>query len=402
MTTTTAPVQAKQKQGMSKFRKIDLLFMNNGTPIIDAQNLDDLLDQSGLNWTVSKRSTLTTAEIPHMDDPVKDINPRILSTNGTPQIILFRQAIKSLVKDPNNSEHLEKVKQLLKETENQYIPIPHRYAIVRNDTNTTLAVVGKGYQRFDNRLCLSFFEAPMQSGQLEVTRAGYFDDGARIWVFGRLPKPVIIGNQKIWQFIRIGWSHDMTEKLTAQFHFFTEDGCNFSPSIPGFNNTISLKHTLNGPQRVLEACAVLEKQGIYAHEFKRIGVSMSNTECNHDNFLEYIKKMFPKFDEKKLTAGQKEVDTADRRIGQDLIAQYKELDGPFANTQWGAFGVFLDYADKKKLNRVHGKDNLSEEEVAAKGVECRWKGSLFGDANKFKTNAWNVINNVAGKKRSTT
>jgi hypothetical protein len=365
-------------------------FMNLGFPI-NAKTVKEVLEQGHLNWTVSKRPLTTTTVIPEYPEKngKKSHNPFLLTNQGTTKNRKLRETIEKYIKT-NDATLLSEIEALLKETKREMTPLVNHYAIMRDDTNDEFATVGPMYTCLDNNECIGMLEQLMEEAGCIAERAGYFDKGARIWIFARLPETLEIGPDNITQYIRISWSHDMTEKLSAKFFYVDDKNRMVSPKIQGVPNEISFKHTKNSPQRVMEAKAILAGQKKHAEAFEEIGVRMVNHPCN--NFRDYMKAIWKDCEVVDCDTKGQEKPSRDKRIVDDLEAEFKSLDLSVAGTLWGAFSVVSNYADFDKTTRTHGKKNAkSDTEVQQMETESKFDAMMNGDIATLKQKAWDVL-----------
>lgn len=139
---------------------------------LQTSDIHTVLETAGMNWTVSKRplraaatKTITTLPVDDGDD--------ILQTSFSDF-------------DLETSEF---------------------FAMVRDDTNTVLGVVGRGYKEFQNEEALRFVDELLEQGAT-VETAGVLFGGKKIWLLVNIPHDMTIEGDIHVPYLLISTSHD--------------------------------------------------------------------------------------------------------------------------------------------------------------------------------------------------
>lgn len=356
-----------------------------GKPI-NASTVEEVMEQGGLQWSVSKRPLLTPSALPNMENRT---NPTTLSPNGTEKNVVLRGAIKDLIDNPNDIEALHNVGQDWKATENEYIPIQKFFAIVRDDINEIFATVGGNYTTISNRECIEVLSELMDNHNVKVYRVGTFDNGAVVWIAAELPEVIEVKGHIFRQFIKISWSHDASERLTARFFYVSESGYLDSPDIPGAKTEVAIRHTKSAPERTIEAKSIMAKQHIHAQKYKAIVEAMFETPC--ENFKEYMLALFPKSME--IDENGDVVESKEHKTVTEIESVFNSLSFPIAGTIWGAYAAVQDFAEDKKIVRVHGQEELTEVDIMNRRDDLRLRNNIKsnGTAMAMKQKAWNIL-----------
>lgn len=317
-----------------------------------AATIEDIIDQGGLDWSISKRPLWTTITKESKD-----------SLDGL-------------------------------------LPAKEFFAIVRDDINYVFTTVSSAYTCLSNLECLGILQDLMNDFNVRVSRVGYFNQGASIWVRAKLQENLEINGHTFYQYIKIGWSHDGSERLHARFDYVdAETGLSSSPDIPGTISEISIRHTKSAPGRVIEAQSIMKEQQKHAARYKGIVSSMMTTSC--DDFREYMLALFPKSmtEETPDENGVTKKGSREKKVVDELEESYHGLNETVAGSLWGAYMVIQEYAEDKKTTRVHGKGE-DEAENDAMRDENRLKSNIKknGSAMLLKQRAWNVLTKPVLKK----
>lgn len=107
-------------------------------------------------------------------------------------------------------------------------------AVVREDRNEILGVVGSNYKPLQNSKAFDFFDPFIQNNEAIFETAGSLRGGKRVWVLAKLnsEKLRIKGNDVVEKYILLSNSHDGTMAVRA----------GFTPIRVVCNNTLSMAH----------------------------------------------------------------------------------------------------------------------------------------------------------------
>ena len=89
-----------------------------------------------------------------------------------------------------------------------YIDVPKKQAIIREDNNTVIGIVGNKYKMVQNMEVFNALDTLVDSGDARYTAAGEYNDGANIWMVMELPTGVQVANDPHAAFLLVKTSHD--------------------------------------------------------------------------------------------------------------------------------------------------------------------------------------------------
>lgn len=169
-------------------RPLDTLMGDPKVTILDEapalntkKDLDAVLRLAGLDWTVSKRPLKVARDLaPILED-----------------------------EDP-----------LLDGWANFDVSTDEFFAIVRDDTEKVLGIVGKGYEVVQNRQGLDIVQAILDTGDVTVETAGVLWEGKRVWVLVNIPRELTIEGDIHFPYLMFTNSNDgsgsLREDITAE------------------------------------------------------------------------------------------------------------------------------------------------------------------------------------------
>lgn len=102
----------------------------------------------------------------------------------------------------------------------EIIPNTDSFAIVREDTNHVLGVVGSSYTPLPNRDAFKFFQTWLDAGIVELNTAGSLFNGRKVWVLGKITSDNVqdvVANDSIERYILLSNAHDGSAAVRLGF-----------------------------------------------------------------------------------------------------------------------------------------------------------------------------------------
>jgi len=363
----------------------------NENGVVEAYiDVKDIAEQAGLNWEVTKRPILTTS----FDEPYT-LNPEPLLPNGTVQTQRLRIVLKDFFYGKSVEPDLaDEIKRLLNATENSFIPHENDYSILRKDTNIPFGTFSGVYTPLDNEECIRIIEPLLLSGKAEIVRGGFFNHGANCWIIARLSKNMIIGSEEIGQYIKISWSHDGSEMLSATFiGNSSRDNIQINPNLESAAVRIEIKHTTNARKRMEVASSLLCKGEHYFNKLETVLTDLINSPWTQSEMENYLQALFPEKD----TATDRKNDKMKEKK-DNIMRLYKTTNTDIDNTKYAAFTSVVKWCDYEKTCRITKKTSFADEETqrAESRTQSIWMKN--GSGRKIKDEAFALIVNPSKKK----
>ena len=267
------------------------------------------------------------------------------------------------------------------------LPVPQRKAVVRNDTNQVLGVVGNGYVPIQNVECFSFLDAVVSEGEVRYHTAGALGKGERVWMLAKLPGHIRInGTEDITdKYLLLSNSHNGKSALRV---FFTPIRvvCANTLSIAtsgGRGQGISILHKGDLGAKVREAQKVL---GLAARFYDDVQVKadyLARRYPTQHQLSQYFKQLFPDPD-----VGNKTRARNTRRRLHELFENGRGQDiCGIRHTSWAAYNAVTEFVDHHRSTRAR-----TQGERDSRRLLSQW----FGSGARLNAQAWNMALEMTG------
>ncbi len=361
---------------------------------IQSQTVDEALKEGGIDWTVSKRPMLTSKAQPtfptrQVDGQTrKDINPIPMGIHGTDLHEKLQRVLNNLVNLPDDSAPLFELNQILPQLQHPFVPMVEHYAVVRDDIDYPLGVLGGAYNCISNRDCVSILESLIQENRVTLERIGAFNYGRNVWVIAKLPGSLQIGPDTLDQYIKISWSHDGSEKLSATFiAYLTRNNIQFSPKVPNARVSFEIRHTLKAHDRIKIAEDIISSGEIYFKKVEECLNKLAGEAFSDQDMEAYLKSLFKtpgEDDEKKLTKHGKPRVVRSEQTVERIMEIFRDTDdGTVGHTKYAGYLAVAQWADHEKQIRVTTKTETEDEKEIAQ-AETRMQGLWMKNGTAFK------------------
>jgi phage/plasmid-like protein (TIGR03299 family) len=263
-----------------------------------------------------------------------------------------------------------------------YTLIPDRKALVRSDTDATLAVLGSKYRPLQNSEAFNFFQPFLDQKLATLETAGSLAEGKRIWVLAKLTSaPIEVSkNDIVEKFLLISNSHDGTLAVRV----------GFTPIRVVCANTMAYAHDSKQSEliRVYHGSKVKDNVEALRDSINAVNASFEMTEekmkflhsrqINKQELEQYVRLVFnikPETESQRQKINQEKL--------ENRIMQLFEV-SPGAqeagSTFWGAYNAVNYY-----LNYEAGRDQ-----------ESRLNNVWFGYRAKQNSEAFDTAVRMAG------
>jgi len=143
-----------------------------GGTAVTANSASDAATQAGLNWTVRTGELVAIA------------TPLTMDENGV--------------------------------TSAKYVDVPKKQAIIREDNNSVIGIVGTKYKVVQNMEVFNALDTLVDAGDARYAAAGEFNGGSNIWMVLELPRGVSVANDPHAAFLLVKTSHDGSSSVVIK------------------------------------------------------------------------------------------------------------------------------------------------------------------------------------------
>jgi len=269
---------------------------------------------------------------------------------------------------------------------NDGIPVPKRKAVVRDDNNEVLGVVGSSYQPIQNHQCFGFLDSVVADGQLRYHTAGALGKGEKVWMLAKMPKEIRIKDSEdvTEQYLLLSNSHDGSSSLRV---FFTPIRVVCSNTLGmaerrGKGQGVSVMHKGDLAAKVGEAQEILGLATRFYDDLEEQINRLASRYPSRQQLDVYFKALYPDSEESRTRRAE--------NVRGELFRLFENGRGqdiPETKlTTWSAFNAVTEYVDHHRSTR--GK---TESERAGSRLNSAW----FGSGARLKARAWNLALELA-------
>lgn len=265
------------------------------------------------------------------------------------------------------------------------IKIPNKFAIVREDNNAPLGVVGNVFRPFQNKSAFSLFDETVKDKIVTLERAGCLGQGQMTWVLAKIPGKVVIAkDDEVEKYILLVNRHDGKASFKVAFtphRIVCSNAINIAmdkaTSIHSIRHSIGMNAKIEDvKQHILALNKMYEDFG----ESAKWLVQKQVNKITVDKFLNSIG-----FEEKE---EKKDNDKEDAR--QQIVQLFESGKGnstkEVKGSAWALFNGLVEYVDFFRGTRKTEDVNVSNNQRA--------KSMLFGSGQKLKQKAWNFVSSL--------
>jgi len=244
------------------------------------------------------------------------------------------------------------------------LELPGEGATVRRGpTDIPLAIVGSKYEPIQNRIALSVLEGLIASERLQLTWAGEWDSGKKVFLAAVSPDTLLVAGDDLDIYYEVTSSHDRTRALRVSLHLIRRNsGSSPTVPIPDTTRSHSIKHTSTGEVRAQEDSSMLVDFRNYLRSFASIAEGLDQKPMGGFEFHTFLREL---------------LDLRGLKMEQ-AIDEASELFAKERQTRWGAYLALVRWMETYAPVRG-GRGMLA--------TELRAMRSLDGGHEKRKTEA---------------
>jgi phage/plasmid-like protein (TIGR03299 family) len=265
--------------------------------------------------------------------------------------------------------------------------IPGKFAVLREDSQMPLGVVGERYTPLQNAEAFSFFDAVVGLKEAIYHTAGALGEGEKVWLLAKLPGEVkVVGHDISEKFLLLTNSHDGSGSVKVLFtpiRVVCQNTLNIALSAKEDSFSFSMRHTPGMGLKVEQAQEALGIVNQRFDIFQEAARKLATVDLTKKAVADYFARVANRYGEApKLAKGEEQnprtkamLDEMTRLFEQGRGAELKGAKG----TAWGAFNAVAEFVDYYRP--TVGSTNF---EVRA----GRADSLLFGTGKAMKQRAW--------------
>lgn len=270
-----------------------------------------------------------------------------------------------------------------------YLDVPKKKAIIREDSNSVIGIVGTKYKVVQNMEVFNALDTLVDSGDARYAAAGEFNGGANIWMVLELPQGVQVANDPHAAFLLVKTSHDGSSSVVIKpiiERLFCANQVNglISNSRQKYNEyTYRMSHTTNQELSVADIRNITNLTYTAIADYQLVANNLLKKDMSREQAVNFFKKVWalPTTVEDKpydlLTRGERKQQTIAKEARAKAWAIYSESETQenIRGTAFGAWQAVIEYADH----------------YATGGAERLAAATLSGRNDKVKTKALSLL-----------
>ena len=226
------------------------------------------------------------------------------------------------------------------------------FSTVRMDTQKVLGgKLGKVYTVLQNTDAFEFFNYVVDESSAIIETAGALVNGEIVFISAKLPEYITIKKDVIEQYLLVTNSHDGSSGIKVMFTP-VRVVCNntLNMALKGAKNCVTVRHTRNAKDNLLNAKNILGIHNQYKQELERTYKHLQSRRMSSKNFDRFVQDLILSAAEKKAYSDGNSLDevisTRKSNIITSITDYYHEGVGqqtPEAlGTRYGAFNFFFE------------------------------------------------------------
>jgi phage/plasmid-like protein (TIGR03299 family) len=244
-----------------------------------------------------------------------------------------------------------------------YIDVPKKQAIIREDNNTVIGIVGNKYKMVQNMEVFNALDTLVDSGDARYTAAGEFNGGSNIWMLLELPQGVEVANDPHAAFLLVKTSHDGSSSVVIKpviERLFCHNQVNgliskgYARGTKGYNEyTYRMTHTTNQELSIADIRNITNLTYTAIADYQLVANNLLNKKMTREQTINFFKAVWPlptTVEDKPydlLTRGERKQQTIAKESRDKAWAIYSESETQenIRGTAFGAWHAVVEHAD---------------------------------------------------------
>lgn len=270
-----------------------------------------------------------------------------------------------------------------------YINVPKKQAIIREDNDSVIGIVGTKYKVVQNMEVFNALDTLVDAGDARYAAAGEFNGGSNIWMVLELPQGIEVANDPHAAFLLVKTSHDGSSSVIIKpiiERLFCANQVNGLISNTGrkYNEyTYRMTHSTNQELSIADIRNITNLTYTAIADYQLVANNLLKKDMSREQTINFFKKVWalPTTVEDKpydlLTRGERKQQTIAKDARDKAWAIYSESETQenIRGTAFGAWQAVIEFADH----------------YASGGADRLAAATLSGRNDKVKTKALSLL-----------
>ena len=270
-----------------------------------------------------------------------------------------------------------------------YIDVPKKQAIIREDNNSVIGIVGNKYKVVQNMEVFNALDTLVDAGDARYAAAGEFKGGSNIWMVLELPRGISVANDPHAAFLLVKTSHDGSSSVVIKpiiERLFCANQVNglISNYKQKYNEyTYRMTHSTNQELSIADIRNITNLTYQAIDDYELTANRLLDIDLSREQAVNFFKKVWalPSTIEDKpydlLSRGERKQQTIAKEARAKAWAIYSESETQenIRGTAFGAWHAVVEFADH----------------YAVGGAERLAAATLSGRNDKVKTKALSLL-----------
>lgn len=277
------------------------------------------------------------------------------------------------------------------------IRVPDNFAIVRNDTNMPLGLVGNQYEPYQNDQMFAFMDQFMQQANSKIETCGSLRNGRTVWALAQAGTVEYVKNDPTNKYFLFKNAFDGSSTIEVCFTDIRVVCSNtLTAALRNTSNLWRIRHTGAMHDQLREVQQAIHHQQEHAVAMaaamdRLVALRMTSQQV-HTAFADLVVRADKDVDELQQQKGMDLLEQAtnhERRVVNKLLELHEAGAGSdIPGVRGSAYGVLqaaTEYADHFRIVRAGDRELC----------EARFESVMMGSAHQFKTKAFDYVMNLA-------
>lgn len=236
-------------------------------------------------------------------------------------------------------------------------------AVLRNDNNKILGVVGPNWTPFQNEESFSFFNDFLETNEVSLETAGSLREGKTVWVLAKIKNAIgeVVKNDPIERYFLLSNGHDGKRSVSLGFtdtRVVCQNTLNLADTSES-SKLIRVIHSKKVHKNVDEIKSIIDMTSKrFIADLEKLK-ALTNKGINQKDVEMFVDKVFFKFGQEKSTRAQNKYESTLEKINELLeIGAGSNIKG-VRGTKYGLYQATTEYLthhiyenDEKRLNQL--------------------------------------------------